>query len=134
MQGLSKRYIADKKGFTLVELIVVMAILGILMGIAVPRFTGVMNSAKEKADEANMAIIKEAAELWYWDTGQTGAIGGSEGGKELGSADFGTAEGKRLVPDYLKKVPEDPTGMGGYLLKVDNNGKAEVTHPSPAGT
>lgn len=47
----------DKKGFTLVELLIVIAVLGIIAAIAVPRFTGVLSGVKSKAD-------LRAAELW----------------------------------------------------------------------
>jgi type IV pilus assembly protein PilA len=53
----------NQKGFTLVELLIVMAILAILAAIAVPRFGASLANAKNQANEANIMMIKKAAEL-----------------------------------------------------------------------
>ena len=47
----------NRKGFTLIELIVVIAILGILALIAIPRFGGFTDRAKKQADEQYGAIV-----------------------------------------------------------------------------
>ena len=47
----------NKKGFTLAELLIVVAIIGILVAISIPIFTGQLNKAKYGADEANARSI-----------------------------------------------------------------------------
>ena len=55
----------NKKGFTLIEMVIVIAILGILIAIAVPRFAGFRGRAQDSADKATAATIGKAAELYY---------------------------------------------------------------------
>ncbi|MBN2826870.1 MAG: type II secretion system protein [Tissierellales bacterium] len=59
----------NKKGFTLIELIVVLAVLGIIAAIAIPRFLTVQAQARIDADYATAAGVAKAAELWYVQVG-----------------------------------------------------------------
>lgn len=55
----------NKKGFTLIELIVVIAILGILAMIAIPRFAGMSDRAQLQANISTATTILNAAEVAY---------------------------------------------------------------------
>jgi type IV pilus assembly protein PilA len=57
-------------GFTMMEIIVVIAILGALAALAIPRFTGVLANSQEKTDLANIRIVESAVELYKAEKGE----------------------------------------------------------------
>ena len=56
-----------QKGFTLIELVVVIAILRVLAAITVPRVSQFLNQATQVAYEADLAIVQSAVSAWYSD-------------------------------------------------------------------
>jgi prepilin-type N-terminal cleavage/methylation domain-containing protein len=55
-------------GFTLIELLVVLALMGILGMIAVPRLIGMTSSSKDKADQASLQLLDNAAKMYRLDS------------------------------------------------------------------
>lgn len=81
----------SRAGFTLIELIVVMAIVALLVSIAVPRYFGSLQKSRETVLLQTLAATRDALDKFYGDTG-----------KYPESLD--TLVGKR----YLRALPVDP--------------------------
>ncbi len=87
------KILKNKKGFTLIELIVVMAILAILAAIAIPRFANMRIESAVKADAGTAAQIANAARIQETQTGTAITV----------NADAS----KAINPTYMD-VPEHP--------------------------
>jgi prepilin-type N-terminal cleavage/methylation domain-containing protein len=61
------RFLRSKKGFTLVELMIVVAIIGILAGIAIPRYMNFIRRSREGATKGNLGAVRSALNIYYSD-------------------------------------------------------------------
>jgi general secretion pathway protein G len=78
-------------GFTLIEMVIVLALIGLLLTLAVPRYFMAFDSGKVKVQQQNLASIRDALDKFFGDQGRY-----PETLDEL--------VGKR----YLRSVPVDP--------------------------
>jgi general secretion pathway protein G len=62
--------IKRKNGFTLIELIVVMAIIGVLLTVAVPRYFHSVDKSKEAVLHQNLELTREALDKFFSDNGK----------------------------------------------------------------
>lgn len=69
MKELIKHTTSNQSGFTLVELVVVIAILGVMAAIAVPMVNNFLGSSKEQAYRADVAIIQASIDAFYSNPG-----------------------------------------------------------------
>ncbi len=56
-----------KKGFTLIELMIVVAIIGILAAIAIPKFADLIRKSNEGATKGNLGAVRSALSIYYGD-------------------------------------------------------------------
>ena len=60
----------NKKGFTLVEIMIVVAIIGLLAAIGIPSFSKARANSIEKAKQNNVRILSAAVEEWAMESGK----------------------------------------------------------------
>lgn len=56
-----------RHGFTLVELMLIVSIIGILSAIAIPRFAGLTIKARESVTKGNLGVLRSALSIYYGD-------------------------------------------------------------------
>ena len=106
-------------GFTLIEMMVVMVIIGLLVGLVAPRYIGTSQKAETKAARAQIDLFKTALDTFRLDVGRYPS--GQEGLGALRQRPFGL---ERWDGPYLKKdVPKDPWDRPYYYRSPGEGGR-----------
>jgi prepilin-type N-terminal cleavage/methylation domain-containing protein len=91
------------RGFTLVELMIVVSILGIMASIAAPKFASMLRKAQEGAAKGNLGMLRSGLRIYYSDNQ------GLSPTCDLGPDSVVFANS--LQPKYIGSVPEVKSGL-----------------------
>jgi general secretion pathway protein G len=141
----------NQSGFTLVELLIVVIILGILAAVVIPQFNTAAAESKEAALASNLATIRQAIELYKVQHNDT-FPGATVVTQLTTTTDASGAAGTKYGP-YIRNsfpanpidasaavataatMPGAPSGAGGWFYSTGNGEfRANVAGAGPSGT
>ncbi|MBC7217080.1 MAG: type II secretion system protein [Candidatus Caldatribacterium sp.] len=120
------------QGFTLVELIVVVAILGFLLSIAIPRYLTARTTAAQAATKANLHQLASSMELYMTENPGVGSTYPAQASGGSGSND----DAVEWLQAYIPKAPVPPGGKNykyQAFQKTSPNDTYAIWDPNPYG-
>lgn len=128
------KFLKSKKGFTLVELLVVVSIVGILVAVAVPIYTAVTSSSRTRVCRVSRLEVESQAKNWCMENGFNQDFSykitsnGEKGFVGPVSGTFTAEQYTLLETEVHSKIPYCPSG-GTYIITITPrpNGVAKVT-------
>lgn len=99
------RTIENRKGFSLIELVIVIVILGIITTILIPIMVSIYETANQATDNANARLIYNASAMWYSENNQPDAdLTPAELKRYLGLTDFPPANSIAFTGTFSSAV------------------------------
>lgn len=109
------RQTKNEQGFTLIELIVVIILLGILGAVVIPKFSSITLRARISADVSSVKMVQNQMEFYYADTGKWPGINES---------DTGEGAAKKIINELIKAQYLDSK----YMVDSDGDAKADMIY------
>ena len=133
--GTSRRK-SRTAGFTIVELLIVIVVIGILATITIVAYNGIQQRARDTARKSDIATIQKALELYHIDNGGYPACSSAPyqpgGGRGSCYSDSGGLVAA-LVPKYVNSLPIDPINNTDYRYRYFYGSK-KTTDTSYSGS
>ena len=120
------RKLLNKKGFTLAELLIVVAIIAVLVAIAIPIFTTQLEKSREQTDAANLRAAYAVAAAAVLES-QTDIYAGPVELKQTG--DWDHVSGEKIGTFDLSTAPK----TGPLYVKVTQDGVIDIISELPTG-
>lgn len=122
-----KKWMKNCKGFTLIELIIVIAILGILIAIIVPSLTDAKERAERAAFDTQVEQLYNAAVMFTIDYPHTPVIWSAPAGyKARPDVEITDSNIHETWMLYLSEFPSDPTRTKDSTFVVEISDKGEI--------
>ena len=126
-----------RRGFSLIELVIVVVIIGILAAIAIPRLSRGAAGASDSAVSGNLAVLRNALDLYSTEHGGTYPALATFDTQLTQYTDAAgvvsaTKTATAIYGPYLRKVPTLPVGGTGYkgaITVVDGSTGTPGTSP-----
>ncbi len=117
------KILASSPGFTMVELLIVMVVIGLLAGLLLTNFAGARQRSRDSARKYDLNQLKSALRLYYNDYQAYPLNGGSGNAQIMGCGATGTSActwGNTFSAgsgptQYMQQMPIDPLDSGSYV-------------------
>ena len=115
----------NQKGFTLLEIMVVIVILGVLAAMVVPNLMGNKDKADIQKVKSDIVALENALDMYRLDNSIYPTT--DQGLEALVTQPNGSPEPRNYREDgYIKRLPQDPWGYEYILNSPGENGRVDV--------